>query len=54
MVNVAAGRAVRCSRLVPANAGGFRWLPLVASSLHTCIGLHFAGLPLPSLAEMLA
>jgi hypothetical protein len=33
---------------------GLRWLSLVASSLHTGVGLHFAGLPLPSLAEILA
>lgn len=31
---------------------GLRWLPLVASSLHTCVGRSFAGLPLPSLAEI--
>ena len=29
---------------------GLRWLPLVASSLHTCVGLHGTGLPLPSRA----
>src|SRR5690606_10881096 len=29
---------------------GLRWLPAVASSLHTCVGFHFTGLPLPSLA----